>query len=89
MPHGRDKFRMYIKGAPDMLFPLCTKIVGPDGKERDINQRSYPVDKSLLTDKEISQNITSTGRDVLDRTVLRFARQSFRTILMCYKDYSR
>jgi magnesium-transporting ATPase (P-type) len=37
--HNKDKvntdeeIRVYCKGAPDMLFPAITKIIGPDGNE--------------------------------------------------------
>jgi len=31
--------RVYCKGAPDMLFPVLTGIIGVDGNEMDINEK--------------------------------------------------
>lgn len=66
-------YRIYTKGAPDMLFPVTTSIVGTNGQVYSINEKVM-VDTSLLTDKEKGTGAQENGRQILDRTVTLFAR---------------
>lgn len=78
-------FRVYTKGAPDMLFPEVRSIVTSDGSIVGIDEEQN-IDASLLQKGETSA--TGTGDDILNRTVTLFAKQALRTILMCYIDLS-
>jgi magnesium-transporting ATPase (P-type) len=80
--HG---YRIYCKGAPDMLFPWTTHHVGEDGSILDMND-SVEFDESLLLAGE-GPGTRGTGHDVMNRTVNLFAKQALRTILMCYRDF--
>jgi Ca2+-transporting ATPase len=80
--------RVYTKGAPDMLFPDVTSIVGADGSPQPIDQKMN-VDQTLLSaDEQGRGTVQETGTEIMNRTVKLFAKNALRTILMCYRDYS-
>ena len=72
-------YRMYTKGGPDFLGKAVTKIVGSDGEVYDMND-NVPADGGFGDE--------NTGHDIIDKTVVQFAQQALRTILMCYRDFS-
>lgn len=53
-------YRLYCKGAPDMLFPQTKSIIGVNGQVFPINEKTM-VDPSLLTDKEKGVGAQETG----------------------------
>lgn len=81
-----DCYRIYTKGAPDMLFPATSHYVVANGAVVGIDE-SNELDASLLGPGE-GQGTQGTGHDMLNRTVSLFAKQALRTILMTYRDFS-
>ena len=80
MKHG-DGVRVYTKGAPDMLFPRLSGVLDSSGQAQSLDATS-PV-PTLLGGGEAS-NI-----DILNMVVKHFAKQAYRTILICKKDMSQ
>ncbi|EJD49544.1 calcium-translocating P-type ATPase [Auricularia subglabra TFB-10046 SS5] len=75
---GDGHYRLYVKGASEILTKLCTThVVVP--KPGDSVQQS----EGLQT-KEIDE----LDRDNISRTIIFYANQSLRTIALCYKDFS-
>lgn len=75
--------RVYTKGAPDMIFPLLTGCLTPNG-EKSLNS-------SAATPPELKQYIsgsTATLMEIMEQTVKCFADKAYRTILITYKDMS-
>jgi len=66
-----------------MIFPLTTHVIDADGQRIDKNEE-VDVPEQLCKKGE-SGGVTDTYQGILDRTVLTFAHQAFRTILTCYK----
>lgn len=64
-------YRLYCKGAPDMLFPASSHYVGLSGDILDMDDTAE-FDASLLNQGESSAS--GTGRDMMDRTVSLFAK---------------
>jgi len=83
---GTDQeVRVYCKGAPDMLFDYTSNVISADGSIVDLNS-SVNVPENLLNEGESSAQ--DTHRGLFDRTVLKFAKQAYRTLLITYKDMS-
>ena len=84
---GTDQeVRVYTKGAPDMLYEsLVDVLVDADGNKAGIEDTvSVPTD--LLNGDD--EGTECTELEILERTVKKFAKQAFRTILVCYRDMS-
>ena len=79
-------YRIYCKGAPDILMPATNWIVLQDGNVAAIDAEAA-VDPSLLTAGE-SEGVQDSGMGILNRTISQFAKQAFRTILLTYKDFT-
>ena len=77
--------RVYTKGAPDMLFDFTTNVFNSDGSISSFDDTTE-IPEALLAKGETSA--TGTYRELYERTVNRFARQAYRTILMTYRDMS-
>jgi len=80
-----DEVRIYTKGAPDMLFDFTTNVFNADGSISSFDDTTE-IPEALLAKGETSA--TGTYRELYERTVNRFARQAYRTILMTYRDMS-
>lgn len=74
--------RVYTKGAPDMLFPLCTGVIDGNG---DVQGVSDQCDAPQEVDG-IEGDDTYMG--ILEKSVKLFASKAFRTILVTYRDMS-
>mmetsp|Transcript_15972 Transcript_15972/g.26934 ORF Transcript_15972/g.26934 Transcript_15972/m.26934 type:complete len:1163 (-) Transcript_15972:42-3530(-) len=84
---GTDKeVRVYCKGAPDMLFDLTTGVVCADGSVQSVDDQTL-VSEELLNSEE-SGEVYDTHRNIFERTVKKFAKQAYRTLLITYKDMS-
>ena len=47
--NNSNKHIVYVKGAPEILLPYCSKIIAKDGVEQDLNQSSSNnIENSLL-----------------------------------------
>lgn len=72
--NGTEMARVYTKGAPDMLFPMLSGVL-------DSDMKSHPLDEATTYDGEAT---TEIGK--LNLVVKKFAKQAYRTILICKKD---
>jgi len=80
-----DEVRIYTKGAPDMIFDSTTNVKLADGSIASFDDTTE-IPTELLNADETSA--TGTYRELYERTVLKFAKKAFRTILMTYRDMS-
>ena len=85
MEGTHQEVRVYCKGAPDMLFDFTTKVVCEDGSVQDLSANAYVPDELLNGDDAGAQD---TYRGLFERTVKKFAKQAYRTLLITYKDMS-
>ncbi|KAI0077064.1 calcium-translocating P-type ATPase [Panus rudis PR-1116 ss-1] len=72
-----DKYRLYLKGASEILIAKATKhiVVHKD-------QSQYLQDGSIEVEE-----IDTLARENLSRTVILYANQSLRTLAVCYRDF--
>ena len=83
---GTDQeVRVYCKGAPDMLFDFTSSVVVEDGSVQSLNGNAYVPEELLNGDEQGTQD---TYKGLFERTVKKFARQAYRTLLITYKDMS-
>lgn len=83
---GTDQeVRVYLKGAPDMVFQDTTKVVTADGSITDINEQ-VEVPEDLLNGDDAGTSDSYMG--IFERTVKKFANQAYRTILVTFRDMS-
>lgn len=89
-----DEVRVYTKGAPDVLFPICSHMINETGEMVSIDSVTK-ADPALwnLGEGSGKDDITADGGncshlDALERTVKLFASKAYRTILVTYKDMS-
>jgi P-type Ca2+ transporter type 2C len=75
-----DKWRMYVKGASEILTKHCTSHVVV---------RSAGDLSSSTNDKDVVQAspIDDLARDNMSRTIIFYANQSLRTIALCYREF--
>jgi P-type E1-E2 ATPase len=66
--------RVYTKGAPDMLFPMLSGVL-------DSDMNVHGLDEATTYDGE-----NCTEIEKLNKVVVKFAKQAYRTILLCKKD---
>ncbi|TFK40151.1 Ca-transporting ATPase [Crucibulum laeve] len=73
LPNGH--FRLYSKGASEILSKKCTKhvVVHKNGAAEDSEIETAPIDE--LAEENIS------------RTIIFYANQTLRTIAVCYRDF--
>jgi len=72
--------RVYTKGAPDMLFPMLSKVL-------DANQEPQDLDATANIPAILGGG-EATNIEILNLVVKHFAKQAYRTILICKKDMS-
>ena len=75
------KWRLYLKGASEILTKKCVKhvVVGRPGEQIDESE-----------DGEVeTQPIDELAKDNISRTIIFYANQTLRTIAVCYKDLDR
>ncbi|KAH7915645.1 Ca-transporting ATPase [Hygrophoropsis aurantiaca] len=71
-------FRLYVKGASEILTKLCTRNVVVHARPVDDNEAGSEVETTAI-DKASSDNIS--------RTIIFYANQTLRTIALCYRDF--
>ena len=84
---GTDReIRVYCKGAPDMLFDFTTQVLCPDGSTQYLeDQTTVPVE---LVNNGENDDTQDSHRGLFERTVKKFAKQAYRTLLITYRDMS-
>lgn len=79
-----DRWRVYLKGASEILTKKCSKHVVVRQNAQDKPSSSLPPS----SDEVEVQEIDELGRDNISRTIIFYANQSLRTIALCYRDFS-
>ncbi|KAH7919721.1 Ca-transporting ATPase [Leucogyrophana mollusca] len=76
---GEGRFRLYVKGASEILTKLCTHnvVVNPDSVESGGEDQEV---ETAEIDEVSSENIS--------RTIIFYANQTLRTIALCYRDFT-
>ncbi len=69
-------YRMYTKGASEVLAKLCTKHV-------EVPQLGESTDELRIRD------FTDETRDNISKTIIFYANQTLRTIAICYRDFEQ
>lgn len=69
-----------------MLMPVSNWIVLGDGQVYPMDEENA-VDASLLNPGENEDQMDS-GQGILNRTISKFAKQAYRTILLTYRDFT-
>lgn len=85
---GTDQeIRVYCKGAPDMLLQHTQNVLCADGLIRGLDEEcGEPICNELLQLGE--QPFVTTERELIERTIKKFASQAYRTLLITYRDMS-
>jgi magnesium-transporting ATPase (P-type) len=84
---GTDhEIRVYCKGAPDMLFEYTTNVLCADGSIQSLEDETA-VPMELMNPGE-DDTTMDTHKGLFERTVKKFAKQAYRTLLITYKDMS-
>jgi Ca2+-transporting ATPase len=78
---SEKRYRIYLKGASEILTKLCTKhvLVRPPGSTESSAVRE--------TDEVETVAINSAARENISRTIIFYANQTLRTIALCYRDF--
>ncbi|WRT66112.1 calcium-translocating P-type ATPase, PMCA-type [Kwoniella shivajii] len=69
-----DRYRLYVKGASEVLTKKCTKHVVVS-EDHDANSKLQTID------------FTEDTMNNIMKTIIFYANQSLRTIALCYKDF--
>lgn len=74
------KWRMYLKGASEILSKLCTSyvVVRPPTAQPSPSEETGEVQ---------TNEIDTLTRDNISRTIIFYANQMLRTIALCYRDF--
>src|ERR1700761_3719160 len=75
----KRRYRLYLKGASEILMKRCTRhvVVGDRGKDRTSIEDNETVQTEEIDELEM---------DNISRTIIFYANQMLRTIALCYKD---
>lgn len=76
---GEGRWRLYIKGASEILTKLCARhvVVSRPGEEL----------KGSEDDAVETKEIDALSKDNISRTIIFYANQTLRTIALCYRDF--
>lgn len=76
---GEGRWRLYIKGASEILTKLCARhvVVSRPGEEL----------KGSEDDAVETSEIDALSKDNISRTIIFYANQTLRTIALCYRDF--
>ncbi|KII89872.1 hypothetical protein PLICRDRAFT_40040 [Plicaturopsis crispa FD-325 SS-3] len=75
---GSNKWRLYLKGASEILTKKCTRhvVVQKDGSQQSGQSGEIETD-----------TINALDSDNISRTIIFYANQTLRTIALCYRDF--
>ena len=73
-----NKYRVYFKGASEILANLCTRYV--------VVSRRSQSDSGSESDTVETLDIDELSKENIDNTIRFYANQMLRTIALCYKD---
>ncbi|KAF8591205.1 calcium-translocating P-type ATPase [Ramaria rubella] len=76
---ANGKWRMYLKGASEILTKLCTShvVVHPPNEESPVDELEHVK----------TNEIDDLARDNMSRTIIFYANQTLRTIALCYREF--
>ncbi|KAH9945065.1 calcium-translocating P-type ATPase [Epithele typhae] len=70
-----SKYRVYLKGASEILTRRCTRHVVVKRESQDTEVQTVPID--------------DLSRDNIQRTIIFYANQTLRTIAVCYREFEQ
>lgn len=73
-----NKFRIYLKGASEILTKKCTRhvVVSKDAQKNSAGNGEVETEE-----------IDAIATDNISRTIIFYANQTLRTIALCYRDF--
>ena len=80
---GPDHWRLYVKGASEILTKSCTKhiVVGRESTRDSTDKHGH--------DEIGTAAITESEEKNIQRTIIFYANQMLRTIALCYRDFEK
>lgn len=76
---GEGRWRLYIKGASEILTKLCARHVVVSRPDEEL--------KGSEDDAVETKEIDALSKDNISRTIIFYANQTLRTIALCYRDF--
>ena len=78
LPNG--KFRLYVKGAPEMVIRLCDAMALPDGKVKEL---------SGTFEEDSEGNLSGSGsrKKIVQHCIYPMAKQALRVLAFAYRDF--
>lgn len=76
---GEGRWRLYIKGASEILTKLCARHVVVSRPDEEV--------KGSEDDAVETKEIDALSKDNISRTIIFYANQTLRTIALCYRDF--
>ena len=78
LPNG--KFRLYVKGAPEMVIRLCDAMATPDGNVKEL---------SGTFEEDSEGNIAGSGsrKKIVQHCIYPMAKQALRVLAFAYRDF--
>jgi Ca2+-transporting ATPase len=80
---GPDHWRLYVKGASEILTKLCTRHIAIGRESTQDSMNKYGRDEI-----EVAM-ITELEEKNIQRTIIFYANQMLRTIALCYRDFEK
>ncbi|CBK24619.2 uncharacterized protein [Blastocystis hominis] len=77
---ANGKYRLYVKGAPEMVIRLCDAVILPDGSMKQLTGTFQ---------EDSSGNVTGTGSrcNLVKHCIYPMARQALRVLAFAYRDF--
>lgn len=63
-----EKYEVYVKGAPEILLPHCTKIIGRGGSVKDLKEQKEIESKILMQNARIGYRSLLLAHKVINAT---------------------
>ena len=78
LPDGR--YRLLVKGAPEMVIRLCDDVLLPDGAKKELSG-------SFQEDSEGNLSGSGTRKKLVQHCIYPMARQALRVLAFAYRDF--
>ena len=78
LPDGR--YRLFVKGAPEMVIRLCDDVQLPDGKKKELTG-------TFQEDSEGNLSGNGSRKKLVQHCIVPMARQALRVLAFAYRDF--
>ena len=78
LPDGR--YRLFVKGAPEMVIRLCDNVMLPEGTTKELSG-------SFQEDSEGNLSGSGTRKKLVQHCIVPMARQALRVLAFAYRDF--